>query len=426
METRRAFLQHAVALLGTPPRLFDHLKAVSPAGTTYYIDTSGANHRPGTSPRDAWADFTKLNSMRLNPGDSILLKRGCVWKQQSLVLNGRGSPDRFVVVGAYGVGDRPKIQQSGRSSDFCIKLVNASYLRVSSLEVCDGGVGILLFYDCSYNNRSVYLDDIIAHNFQAASPSVPLVGRVSWAYGIGITGVDQPGLGQERVLTDFKVTNTEVYNTGAGIALDWTNHHTLNGENVRRNKFGDVYMENLKLHDNTVQGISFVSLFLTSVTNCTIKNSVIDKGARFAPTGSSALQVMYTKGVTLQNVRISNTLLDDCPDNSALDFECDNEDALVDGCTFENNAGPAIEILATPDNPSPYTRNFVIQNCTFIGNNWAKKLGNSQIVVPDWTKGNTPNGRIQNNKYRNAPGTDFFGGSGNVSQIKLANNHFLG
>src|SRR5271170_6765937 len=391
MISRRIFFQNAARLAGALTFLPRGLRALSPAGTTYYVDTAGDNHNSGRSATQAWADFTNVNARTFQPGDSILLKRGCVWHQQRFTLNGAGSPGRFITIAAYGTGNRPKIQQSGNQADRCMRLNNASYVRVSSLEVCNGGAGIVLYYDRSYNNRSVYFDDIVAHNFQitGVARENPL-DRVSWPYGIGVTGADNP-------------TNVD-------------------GKTALRNKFGDVYMENLKLHDNTVEGVSFVSLFLTSVTNCTVKNSVINKGTRNAATGTSALQVMYSKGVTLENVTISNTPFDPCPDNSALDFECDNEDAIVDGCTFEKNAGPAIEFLATPGNANPYTRNFVVRNCTFIGNNWAKKLGNFQISVPDWQKGNTPNGSIYNNKYQNAPGTAFFGGTGNTSQIQLANN----
>ena len=427
MTSRRTFFRNAARLAGALTVLPRGLRALSPAGTTYYVDTAGDNHNSGTSATQPWADFTNVNARTFQPGDSILLKRGCVWHQQRFTLNGAGSPGRFITIAAYGTGNRPKIQQSGNQADRCMRLNNASYVRISNIEVCNGGVGILLYYDRSYDNRSVYLDDIVAHGFQitGVARENPL-DRVSWPYGIGVTGADNPANDQDRVLSDLRITNTEVYNTGAGIALDWANHHTVDGKIALRNKFGDVYMENLKLHDNTVEGVSFVSLFLTSVTNCTVKNSVINKGARYASTGSSALQVMYSKGVTLKNVTISNTPFDPCPDNSALDFECDNEDAIVDSCTFENNAGPAIELLATPDNANPYTRNFVVRNCTFIGNNWAKKLDNFQISVPDWQKGNTPSGRIYNNKYQNAPGTAFFGGTGNTSQIHLADNKAIG
>lgn len=426
MTSRRTFFQNAARLAGALTVLPRGLRVLSPVGTTYYVDTAGDNHDSGTSAMQAWADFTNVNARTFQPGDSILLKRGCVWHQR-FTLSGAGSPGWFITIAAYGKGNRPKIQQLGNQADRCMRLNNASYVRVSGVEVCNGGVGILLYYDRSYNNRSVYLDDIVAHDFQCTGVArEDPRDRVSWCYGIGITGADNPVNDQDRVLSDLRITNTEVYNTGAGIALDWANHHTLDGKIALRNKFGDVYMENLKLHDNTVEGVAFVSLFLTSVTNCTVKNSVINRGARYAPTGSSALQVMYSKGVTLKNVTIRNTPFDPCPDNTALDFECDNEDALVDGCLFEDNAGPALEFLATPGNANAYTRNFAVRNCTFIGNNWAKKLDNFQISVPDWQKGNTPSGRIYNNKYQNAPGTAFFGGTGNTSQIQLADNTAIG
>ena len=398
------------------------LAALDAGGTGYYIDNTGDNHQSGRSPTEAWADFTNVNSRTFMPGDSIWLKRGCVWHQQ-FTLNGAGSPGRLITIGAYGQGERPKIEQSGNQADRCMRLNNASYVSLSSVEVCHGGVGILLYYDRSYNNRSVYLDDIVAHDFRITGVARENPhDRVSWSYGIGITGIDNPANGQDRVLSDFRITNTEVYNTGAGIALDWADHHTVDGKMALRNKFGDVSMEKLNLHDNTVEGISFVSLFLSSVTNCVIKDTVINKGARYAPTGTAAVQVMYTKGVTLENVTISNTDFNACPDNAALDLECDNEDVLVEGCRFENNAGPAIEILATPVNPNAYTRNLIIRNSSFLRNNWAKKVGTSQILVADWQKGNTPSGRIENNRFENAPGTGFFGGAGNTSRMQLSGN----
>ena len=81
-----------------------------------------------------------------------------------------------------------------------MRLNDSSYVKVSSIEVCNGGVGILLYYDRSYNNRSVYLDYIVAHNFQATGVArQELDDRVSWAYGIGVTGADTAANAQDRV-----------------------------------------------------------------------------------------------------------------------------------------------------------------------------------------------------------------------------------
>ena len=420
--SRRTFIQNASRGVASLFLASSRVLKKPPASVRYFIDTAGDNRRSGTSPDQAWADFTNVNTKTFLPGDAILLRRGCVWRQQ-FTLNSAGAMGGFITIDAYGTGARPKIQRTDNPSDRCMRLNNASYVRLSSVEVCNGGVGILLYYDRSYDNRSVYIDDVLAHDFSfnGVSKEDPH-DRVTWSYGIGVTGMDLPERGQDRVLSDLRITNTEVYRTGAGVALDWANHHTMDGKNVLRNKFGDVFMENLNLHDNTVDGIAFVSLFLASVTDCLVKNSVIDRGARFAPTGTAAVQIMYSKGVTLLNVAVSNTLLNACPDNAAVDLECDNEDTLIDNCRFENNAGPAIEILATPGNANAYTRNLMVRNCTFIYNNWAKKLGTYQISVPDWVHGNAPSGRIQNNEYRNAPGTTFFGGDGNTSQLKVSAN----
>lgn len=356
------------------------------------------------------------------------------------MLRGAGTPGRFLVLSAYGEGSRPKIQRSGWPEERCIRLENASYLKVSSLEVCDAGAGIVLFYDHSYQNQSVYLDDIVAHDFRIVAYSREGVppgprpaakhDRVTWAYGIGITGVEDTPNNQTRVLTDFKVTNTEVYNTGSGIALDWGNHSCVDGTFALANKFGDVFMDGLHLHDNTVEGDSFASLFLTSLTGCTIENSVIAQGARYAAAGTAAVQVMYSKNVTLRNVTIRDTVFNACPDNAGLDFECNNDTVRVEGCTFIGNAGPAIEVLATPENANPYTRNLTIRNCSFEGNNWARKQGegqvNAQISVPDWDRGNRPTGRIVGNRYKNAPHTAFFGGDGNTTGLELESNVNIG
>jgi hypothetical protein len=267
-------------------------------GTTYYVDTAGSNQNSGTSVSESWENFENVNAKTFAPGDSILLRRGCVWHEE-LKINGAGTPERFITLATYGAGNRPKIQRDGKPSDRCMQLHNSAYIKVSSIEVSNGGAGIVVFYDRSYHNRSVYFDDIVAHDFRGL-PNDGQSYRVTWSYGIGVTGVEDKPNNQTRVLSDLRITNTEVYNTGAGIALDWGNHFCADGSLALNNKFGDVYMEHLNLHDNTVAPVSFASLFLTSVTGCTIRNSTIDKGCKYAATGTSALQIMYSKNVTVE------------------------------------------------------------------------------------------------------------------------------
>ena len=445
MNSRRAFLRDGLRLaaglrIGGMLRGPLSADAQEPNGRTFYIDSNGSNANTGLSAADAWKDFTPVNQRTFGAGDTILLRRGCMWSQE-LTLRGAGTPEGFLVLSAYGKGNRPRIERSGWPEERCVHLENASYLKVSSLEVSDAGAGIVLFYNQSYGNRSVYLDDIVAHDFRgvphlregASYGPEPAArqDRVTWAYGIGVTGVEDTPNDQTRVLTDFRVTNSEVYNTGSGIALDWGNHSCVDGTFAYSNKFGEVWMDGLHLHDNTVEGDSFGSLFLASVTGCTIQNSRIERGARYAASGTAAVQVMYSKNVTLRNVTILDTPFNACPDNAGLDFECNNDTMLVEGCAFIGNAGPAIEVLATPGNATPYTRHLTIRNCTFEGNNWARKQGhegqiNAQISVPDWDRGNRPTGLIVGNRYKNVPGTVFFGGDGNTTGLELQANVRVG
>lgn len=76
---------------------------------TYYVDAkSGNDSNSGTSPDRAWKSLAKVNGSQFQPGDSILFKRGEIWREQ-LNLASSGSEGRLVVLDAYGAGPLPII-----------------------------------------------------------------------------------------------------------------------------------------------------------------------------------------------------------------------------------------------------------------------------------------------------------------------------
>ncbi len=76
---------------------------------TYYVDaTKGDDSNDGLSPETAWKTIGKVNSMSFNPGDSILFKRGEIWREK-LVVPSSGSPGKPIIFGAYGNGNKPRI-----------------------------------------------------------------------------------------------------------------------------------------------------------------------------------------------------------------------------------------------------------------------------------------------------------------------------
>ena len=79
---------------------------------TYYVDCAASNDKgAGTSPETAWQTIDRVNRSKFKPGDSMLLKRGCTWREQLGVIwsGSAGSPITF---GAYGSGAAPVLDGS--------------------------------------------------------------------------------------------------------------------------------------------------------------------------------------------------------------------------------------------------------------------------------------------------------------------------
>ena len=109
---------------------------------------------------------------------------------------------------------------------------------------------------------------------------------------------------------------------------------------------------------------------------------------------------------TIRNCTFRNQPDSGSHDEGGIDFENGGDGCLIDNCTFENNAGAAIEVLGLQ---SPQPKNVEIRGSRFIKNNWARKLG----PVGDLHLGKEParipqvccsNGIIRNNGYVLLPG----------------------
>ena len=79
---------------------------------TYYVDATGGNDvRSGTSPANAWRTLQRVNSTVLNPGDSVLLRRGGIWREKLYILQS-GTAGSTITYAAYGTGAVPVIDGS--------------------------------------------------------------------------------------------------------------------------------------------------------------------------------------------------------------------------------------------------------------------------------------------------------------------------
>jgi|GEM_PF-669631 len=79
---------------------------------TYYVDaTNGSDSNSGTSPEIAWKTINKVNNYYFISGDSILFKRGEIWREQ-LIVPSSGSSGSPITFGAYYSGNDPIINGS--------------------------------------------------------------------------------------------------------------------------------------------------------------------------------------------------------------------------------------------------------------------------------------------------------------------------
>jgi hypothetical protein len=81
--------------------------------TTYYVDNCvvvGKDSNNGTSPSTPWLTMNKVNTTTgFQPGDQILFRRTCVWRDHWLGPDVSGTAGNPITFGAYGTGANPQI-----------------------------------------------------------------------------------------------------------------------------------------------------------------------------------------------------------------------------------------------------------------------------------------------------------------------------
>ena len=131
-------------------------------GNVYYVDAAtGADSNDGTSPSRPWKSVTKVSSMTFQPGDTILFKRGEIWRDNSLYISkGAGLPGAPITFGAYGAGAKPEINggvdlsSSGRWAQYSGNVWRTASTITQPQHDYNNDIGNVLFDD----GRSIGVD----------------------------------------------------------------------------------------------------------------------------------------------------------------------------------------------------------------------------------------------------------------------------
>lgn len=140
------------------------------SGTNYYIDAENGNDsNSGSSSDKAWQSLNKLDNLKFNPGDSILLKRGSKFNAV-FDLTAHGTADAPIVLGAYGEGADPCISAPD-SSLYALAIRNSDYLTVENLEIVNTGstrlarrTGVLVESENYGISHNIVLSSLYVHD----------------------------------------------------------------------------------------------------------------------------------------------------------------------------------------------------------------------------------------------------------------------
>lgn len=103
--------QSKIIVIGLIPFIFLTAQSVVFGQATYYVASTGNDSNNGTTIGTPFQSLTKVSSLALQAGDSVLFRRGDTFRG-TLTIRRSGSASRAIVFDAYGSGPKPILSGS--------------------------------------------------------------------------------------------------------------------------------------------------------------------------------------------------------------------------------------------------------------------------------------------------------------------------
>jgi len=365
------------------------------AVTVYYVSNSGSDGNNGQSPGTAWQTIDHVNGQTFQPGDSILFKRGDVWRE-TLEVTSSGASNAWITYGAYGTGNKPRILGSEKALAWTQVATNIWRSGTSLNNPYQGGYsyGEVFFettsgnthwgkhkdydasftqltdeYDWTWNSNAIYVYAPSNPNGRYAAVEVPQRDSI-----IRFPDVDGVYVPDEDYVEYIAIDNLELmYAMRHGIYPGY-NEIEAHGLNITNNSIGfigvkggssayciaawhsDMLIQNNTIHDCGRRGVS-MNTYTSYTPGLTISNVKIDNNHfynGFHTTGPD-ISTLDGRGHTFTNILISNNLIDDTQRYGA---------DINDGCYSASCTSNSIYISASDSNT--YS-NFYIYGNIVIG-----------------------------------------------------------
>jgi hypothetical protein len=412
------------------------------SATKYFVSSSTGNDnifRDGKSESSAWKTLSKVNGKKFLPGDSILFRKGDVWRE-SLIVPSSGNPGAYIFFSVYGQGANPKILGSERAINWTkhagnIWKTETSFTDPSAI----GRYGSEIFfenkdstiswgvhkksigecateYDWTFISKKIYVYATIDPSVKYRSVEAPQrrnsinLNDKNYLHfnGIDIFYVAEAGFTYKtypmRSQTGLIIENSEIgyvssKNSELGYGIDAA--------------YSDMIVRGCEIHNCGRRGISFHVYGSYTITNILIENNHFHDGFHTTgpdfSVGSSTLYLSHFDGVIIRR-----NLFYDPPTTSASsnqifvqNYRYSKLDATIDNLYIYSN------IFISPSQASIQlegTQSVFIYNNTFYNHNTTKS-GNTAHV---WIDNNNSSVKIKNNIFYSQLSNDNSGNGGEL------------
>lgn len=275
------------------------------AQAVHYLDcVDGDDARDSLRPDSAWKTLARASSYTYQPGESLLLRRGSVCTGL-LWPKGSGSEGKPITLGAYGVGDLPRIVGTGQ--DAGLKLLDQQYWIIQDLDVTGGNHFGIIISGSAPKLSYFRLLDLVVHDV-TGEPKTKNSGLV----------VIVPGDNASTLFSDIVVDGITAYGTTqwAGIIINGANYSSSSP----RMRGPGITVRNSIVHDVAGDGILLAC----------VKNGLIERNVSW----NTGMQ--YTESIGTPNA-IWEWMCEDCVVQYNEGFFSDSPG--VDGGVFDIDYG---------------------------------------------------------------------------------------
>ena len=268
----------------------------SAAPRIYYISsTSGNDINDGQSPEKAWQHLWKIylksiSKDTFHPGDSILLKRGDQWDGQ-IRLQGKGTAERPIVLGAYGEGPKPLIYGdnqgavwklvAGHNGIYTTDMGQESILRAIFLD----GKPLKTIYPAGSLNRNEDMEAFLAR-LQPGKLAGQFAGRL-WI----------PMVDNRPPSETIRIFRT------AGVSIADSSYVQVENLDIQRSYVGvDVSdSQHVLVRHNDIQDVLGIGIYLRSAdADCRVESNTVFRS------GNTALYVLKGSNNTFRDNWVSH------------------------------------------------------------------------------------------------------------------------